>query len=170
MGEERTGVAQVARIGPSWTGWTPQCAAGQLILICARAEICSSDGDNNGTRNLQWFGTREEEAMLATEQGMTFSESARWLGERHGRKITPSTVWRWARVGVRGQKLESRLLGGMFLTSIEALDRFSKALAEAAPEPRRHSRTESSPRGRTARQREHAIAQAERRLDHAGIR
>lgn len=47
-----------------------------------------------------------------------------------------STLWRWARKGVRSRaggrvRLEVRRLGGKLFTTAEALDRFGRELAEA---------------------------------------
>ena len=67
-----------------------------------------------------------------------------------------STIWRWYTRGVRGVRLETIVIAGRRLTSIEALDRFAAATTAAAdgqPAP-----------VRTPRQREQAIAAAERRL------
>ncbi len=111
--------------------------------------------------------------MLEKETLLTFSQAAKRLPQFDGgRRPCPATVWRWARHGVRGIILESRLFGGRYVTSIEALDRFSKALAETAPAPRVPSRdtSHSKPQGRTAAQRERDIERAERRLDVAGIK
>ena len=60
-----------------------------------------------------------------------------------GRLINPSrvphtaTVWRWALHGVRGEKLESVIVGGQRFTSREAISRFLNRLNEpnAVPEP-----------------------------------
>ena len=106
--------------------------------------------------------------MLNTEQVLTFTEASKVLPPIGGKRTHPSTLWRWARKGVRGVKLETRRLGGRFVTSIEALDRFSKDLAEvdaddASPGLPREDTT------RTSKQREQSIEEAERVLDKAGI-
>lgn len=44
----------------------------------------------------------------------------------------PSTVVRWWRVGVRGVKLETILIGGRRFTSVEAIERFIGARNEAS--------------------------------------
>ena len=66
--------------------------------------------------------------MLNNEQILTFSEAANALPPIGGKRPHASTIWRWARKGCRGVRLEVRRLGGRFVTSIEALDRFSKTL------------------------------------------
>ena len=47
-----------------------------------------------------------------------------------------STLHRWRLRGVRGQKLETVLIGGRRFTSLEALDRFIRATTAAADDKR----------------------------------
>ncbi len=51
----------------------------------------------------------------------------------------PATRWRWASVGVRGQRLETIVVGGQRFTSQEAVQRFLAALNDqpAPPPPQR---------------------------------
>jgi hypothetical protein len=60
--------------------------------------------------------------------------------ERFGKRVSPTTIWRWVRKGSRGNKLEAVLICGRWHTSSEAfaafLDRHSNA--DVVPEP--HSR------------------------------
>jgi hypothetical protein len=67
--------------------------------------------------------------MLNTEKIVSFTEAAEALPEINGKAVHPSAIWRWARKGIKGIRLETLRLGGRFLTSMEALDRFGKALA-----------------------------------------
>ena len=71
--------------------------------------------------------------MLEDETILSFSEAAKKLPSINGRKPHGSTLWRWARRGIGGIRLESRRLGGRFVTSMEALERFSTALSEIPP-------------------------------------
>ena len=105
--------------------------------------------------------------MLTTESVFTFAELARRLPRIGGKKIHVSTLHRWCRKGVRGVCLEFRMLGGRMVTSLEAVDRFSRRLAEGEGRPR-------PPQGRRVRerspsQREREIARAGRVLEEAGI-
>ena len=77
--------------------------------------------------------------------------------------VNVSTCWRWAQRGVRGQLLETYLEGGRRYTSLEAFDRFRARTTDAA------NGKQPEVSARTSRQREHAIEQAERELDSAGI-
>lgn len=102
--------------------------------------------------------------MLQNEELFTLARAARKTGLKP--PPHPSTLWRWARVGVRGVKLEVRKLGGRIVTSVEALDRFGARLAELEPEAHGRGR----PRKRRSRAtRERAIREAEKRLEAAGI-
>lgn len=72
-----------------------------------------------------------------------------------------ATAWRWVYRGCRGIKLETVCIGGRRMTSREALQRFierTTAAADGEPIPTR-----------TTRERERAIAAAERELAEAGI-
>lgn len=64
------------------------------------------------------------------EMLMTLSEAAKSLPRINGRKIAVSTLWRWARRGLRGVHLEYLRIGRTITTSSEALHRFFTALAE----------------------------------------
>lgn len=103
--------------------------------------------------------------MLRDEQILTFSEAAKTLPRVNGRRPHASTLWRWARKGIQGIHLETRRLGGRFVTSLEALDRFSERLAEANP-----LETKADiPRRSQPRHRARDIEAAEQRLAKAGI-
>ena len=78
-----------------------------------------------------------------------------------GAKPHKATVWRWVLTGVRGVKLETVLVGGRRYTNATAIERFiqaTTAIANGEPVP-----------ARTSKQRERAIAAAERELAAAGI-
>lgn len=103
--------------------------------------------------------------MFNGEEVLTFVEAAAKLPRLNGKRPHASTLWRWGRRGLRGIRLEVRRVGGRFCTSIEALDRFSKELAEIdLPDrpaaPAKHA---------TERQREQSVERAERTLAKAGI-
>jgi Protein of unknown function (DUF1580) len=66
---------------------------------------------------------------LASEPLLTFREAARELpGSRH-----VSTLHRWRRCGIRGNKLETLVIGGRRYTSLAALQRFAQLTTESAP-------------------------------------
>lgn len=104
--------------------------------------------------------------MIDTERETlrTFKESAR-LDFPRGRKGKPkhvASVHRYALNGCRGIFLEWVQIGGQKYTSKEAVKRFIERLTLQA-NPRAAEST------RTPRQRENAIATAERELAEAGI-
>src|SRR3990170_7891939 len=68
---------------------------------------------------------------IGSETALTLSQAACELPKLGGRKLHASSLWRWARKGVRGVKLDYARLGGRIVTSREALSRFGAKLAEA---------------------------------------
>ena len=105
--------------------------------------------------------------MLFDEQPLSLSDAAKALPRINGKRPHSSTLWRWARKGLQGVKLETRRLGGRFVTSIEALERFSKQLAEIElPDSGPVLRREKS---RTEHQRQLDIESAEKYLDARGV-
>jgi len=80
-----------------------------------------------------------------------------------GQRPNPSTIHRWRLRGIAGQRLETVRLGGKRLASVEAVRRFMNAVTAST------DGSPAEPRSRTNRQREAAIARAERELDRAGI-
>ena len=103
---------------------------------------------------------------LQTETLLTLSQAARRLPpSRQGRPVSLSCVYRWLVTGIRTTRgrvrLEGIRLGGRWLTSAEALQRFAAALTPDLadrPEP---------PRPLMARQR--ASERAAQELDKLGI-
>lgn len=73
-------------------------------------------------------------SMFADEDLLTLSQAAEMLPRgRDGKKRHLSTLWRWITYGVRGQKLESILIGNVRYTSREAIDRFIARLNAVRP-------------------------------------
>ncbi len=68
---------------------------------------------------------------LARENLISFSTAVRSLPEVNGRRHSPSTLYRWARWGIRGIRLEYLRIGRCMVTSHEALERFFARLAAA---------------------------------------
>ena len=107
---------------------------------------------------------------LAAEEVLSLSDAARALPSVHGRRVHPSTLWRWARKGIRGVRLEYARLGRSILTTRAALTDFAARLAAAdfapgtppAPSPR------PARRPRSDAQRTQDVARADERLRQAG--
>lgn len=104
--------------------------------------------------------------MLVNEHIVTFSEAAAKLPRFNGKRPHASTIWRWARKGLNGITLETRRVGGRFVTSIEALERFTIALSKV--EVASKSKPEIA-KPATNSQRARSIERAERGLQRAGI-
>lgn len=104
---------------------------------------------------------------LANEQTISLAAAARMLPPgRRGRPVNLSTILRWVLDGVRGSagqpiRLEAVRMGGRWLTSVEALERFA-----AAQTPRLDGNP-SLPRSPTARGR--ASDRAAKELEKLGI-
>jgi hypothetical protein len=105
---------------------------------------------------------------LTTETTVSLSQAARLLPPgRRGRPVTLSCLLRWVLDGVKtpsGElvRLEALRLGGRWVTSREALQRFAEALT-----PRLAGDRPRTPRTPTTRQR--AAESAARELDRLGI-
>lgn len=65
---------------------------------------------------------------LQTETLLTFSQATKYLPRHGGKKVSPSTVYRWASDGYHGVKLEWLKLPGAKVTTVEAIERFAAAL------------------------------------------
>lgn len=93
---------------------------------------------------------------LLNEQKISLTELAR------REQVNISTCWRWAQRGVRGVVLETYLQGGRRFTTAEAFARFVERTTAAADGLQATTT-------RPARQRQAAIARAERECKEAGI-
>jgi hypothetical protein len=107
--------------------------------------------------------------MLQSEQVVTFAEATKLLPAVNGKRVHPSSLWRWARRGIRGVRLEVRRLGGRYVTSVESLDRFGQELAELEIPGAESKIPILRPNTRSERQRQRAIERAEAELRIAGI-
>jgi hypothetical protein len=72
---------------------------------------------------------------MSNEHLITLSRAARIVNPSDQPHI--ATIWRWVLYGVRGQRLESVIIGGRRYTSEEAIQRFLFALNKpgAVPAP-----------------------------------
>ena len=97
---------------------------------------------------------------LSNEEVVPLAEAAEFLPRvRRGRKVSYSSLYRWAASGRRGVKLETIFVGGTRCTSREALQRFCDALTAGPGKSRGTSRT-SAKRGRQIDAAEAAVASA----------
>ncbi len=83
--------------------------------------------------------------------------AARLPRRRKGKKPHVATLYRWAKRGVKGHRLETIQIGGTLCTSSEAMQRLFNALGG------------ESPTAVTSPSRKREIRKAERELEAAGI-
>lgn len=102
--------------------------------------------------------------MLLTEELLTFTQATKRLPKIGGKRPHASSIWRWARKGVQGVRLECRKIGGRFVTSAEALERFTRALAEVELDSGREDAKKTVDEKRARR-----IGRARESLKRAGI-
>lgn len=72
---------------------------------------------------------------LLGEHTVFLSEIPSRCPTQAGRRVHLSTALRWVTRGVRGVRLEAVRLGGRWVTSLEALDRFAARLTAADCRP-----------------------------------
>lgn len=104
---------------------------------------------------------------LGSEHVISLAEAARSVPASQGKSVNPATVWRWIRKGLlagdgRRVRLAAAKLGGRWVTSREALQRFLEALTPDFGQ-------QAGPRPRTPGQRKRAYERAVEALDKAGI-
>ena len=61
---------------------------------------------------------------ITSEEVILLREASELLPKRQGKKVHVATLYRWAKDGIRGVKLESLKVGGQACTSVEAVTRF----------------------------------------------
>ena len=64
---------------------------------------------------------------------ITLPVAAKLLPIINGRTISPTTMWRWARYGFQGVKLQTRAVGRRLCTTAQWLYDFTLALSELPP-------------------------------------
>jgi hypothetical protein len=73
---------------------------------------------------------------FGNEELLTLAELAKRLPRRRqNRPVHPSTVHRWRRPGIAGVRLECLRVGGVWCTSLAAVQRFCERLSRADPRP-----------------------------------
>jgi len=106
---------------------------------------------------------------IELNEALTLAQAARELPRLDGKRPHPSTLWRWARKGLRGVRLEYCRLGRRVVTSRAALTAFAAALAAADTAPAAPTPPREPPRdGRSANRKAQDVARADARLRKAG--
>jgi hypothetical protein len=109
-------------------------------------------------------------ANLLSETLISFSEAARLIPAYRGQgRCNPSTIFRWATIGITapsGERvfLEVIRLGGRYLTTREALERWAHRLT-----PTRDDAEPTRPTPRTPGRRQRESERAAKQLEKAGI-
>jgi hypothetical protein len=104
---------------------------------------------------------------LSTESILSLRDAAKLLpSARRGRPVSFACLWRWALRGTRSPdghtvKLEALRLGGRWVTSREALQRFAEALTPQA--------RGTPPPSRSTKQRQKAAEKAAAALERIGL-
>ena len=102
---------------------------------------------------------------------LSLADAAKRVPTSSGRPPSTMTLYRWITKGVHGVVLEHRRFGRRIAVTPEALDRFSRALAEvwstttANPPAQSHDK----PKRRSTAQRARAVEAAEKELHDAGM-
>jgi len=98
----------------------------------------------------------------AVEQPLPLAVLARKVPNRDGKRgVNVSTMWRWIQRGIHGVRLESLLIGGIRMSTEQALARFFERTTAAA--------SGEVPPAQTSKQRERAINKAEADLAEMGM-
>jgi len=118
--------------------------------------------------------TESESTRLvgASEQLITLTEAAKLLPRVNGKKPAVCTLWRWCRKGLRGQFLAYVRVGRRICTSRQAMLRFFTDLAEIDEQQSPAGFPKSTSLKRrpiTSRERQRALAEADRNLEEVGI-
>ena len=129
---------------------------GSLPASLLRIQRCKRTGAGSAIsthgRHATW---RDWVIDVDSEQVVLLAEACRLLPTRP----SLSAVWRWKSKGVRGAKLETALIGGRRVTSVEALQRFVQATTEREmPTETRNWSSHGSP-----------VQTAEAELDRFGV-
>jgi hypothetical protein len=104
---------------------------------------------------------------FSEETPLSLKQAARILPPtRQDKRVHVSTLTRWILHGVQGVRLEAYRIGGRWVTTREALERFSAALTERQLPPS-NSQPELSPRSAVVQRRRDE--EVERKLADHGV-
>jgi len=102
---------------------------------------------------------------LATEELLSLRQACQLLPRRRkGKRPSYACVWRWARKGCHGTRLETIKIGSMLFTSIQAVQRFCDTITAKDNGPCGDSAVL-----RTPSQRERQIRKADEDLRREGV-
>ena len=104
---------------------------------------------------------------------LSLADAARALPRINSKKVHPSTLWRWCRIGVKARTgerihLEHIRVGARVFTTAEAMNAFATEVAAADATYFDRVRP-TIPKQSTSKQRERSISAAEHTLQSAGV-
>ena len=103
--------------------------------------------------------------MLRDEHVIDLSQATKLFPNRpHA-----STIWRWSRRGLGGVRLEYIRAGRKILTSVEAVERFCRALADADDVPPAPQQPRRTSRARSPQQKQRDVEKARATLQKTGF-
>ena len=101
---------------------------------------------------------------IETEHLLTLAEACTLLPRRRaGKKCAVSTLHRWRLRGIRGVRLESAMLGGIRMTSVQAIQRFMDRVSS------RSEREVPEFASRTSEARDRQLAKVDAELEMEGF-
>lgn len=107
------------------------------------------------------------------EQLATLTEATKLIPPVNGHRPSTTAIWRWCTKGLGPDRirLEHVRIGRRVCTSQEAINRFLNATAESAAERLSAPPAMPAPKARTRsnRERQRALTEALRDLEHAGL-
>lgn len=107
--------------------------------------------------------------MENTAEWLSLAQAARALPKLGGKRIHPSSLWRWCRRGVRGHRLAYLKLGGRIVVTLAGIQEFAEQLAALDDAPRHGPALSDTSKTRTDKQRQRDVTKATAELEAAGI-
>lgn len=103
-----------------------------------------------------------------TSEIFSLAQACKRIPPINGKHPHISTLFRWYDRGINGVHLECLRIGRKLAVTQEALDRFFKEAGATGPQRRPRRAASATPKGRTAKQRDAAINEAETYLRKNG--
>lgn len=110
--------------------------------------------------------------MQDQDKPLTTSEAVRLIQEISGKRVHPSSIWRWQTRGIRGVVLGATCIGATLHTTRRELEKFFGELNQARLnnlEAKTKGLPKPKPKGRSCKRRQREIEAAKAVLREAGI-
>ena len=125
------------------------------MMIATNATRCDTETDRK--------------PCILEENPQSLTELAKAAPRVNGKRVHPSTYWRWCRKGINGVRLEYARLGRRIVSSPAALARFTARLAELDDQPTGSTSPTVERKQRTEAAHRREVQRAEAVLAAAGI-